>query len=474
MSKKLSHASYLQIVKEFNDLLKKNNIDKTEYIKPVSNILCYNIDDVVEGKKNIDILMCPICLNILKDPISCNSTEKSHSFCKKCILQSLKINDKCPMCKQNFEFGTNTKLKPLLQKLKFKCKYAEEGCHRILDYPYYFIHLDKCEFKETLYECQVEKYNYDEKIFEKCKYEGTFKKLMQHFKKCAFLKYKCIFCNKDIFQINGREHFSSSCKLLINRDDDEETTYIGYHEGNFIAQGFGKDLSDDGTKYLGEFKKGKANGFGLLFSGEEKLYQGEWKNGRKEGIGLLFDDGELFYQGEFKDGQKHGIGMQFFDDSIYEGEWKNGHIEGYGILIYKDGEIKKYEGELKNDTTNGYGILYYSDGSFYNGEFKDGSQTGFGIQYYYDKEYYVGQHKDSDYDGYGIIYYPETKIKIKGEFKNNNIEGYCIEYLSNGDIIEGYCKNGKLNEVAFVYKLNGDKYIKCYEDGNEIFSEKIG
>ena len=100
MSKKLSHASYLQIVKEFNDLLKKNNIDKTEYIKPVSNILCYSIDDVVEGKKKFDILMCPICLNILNDPISCNSTEKSHSFCKQCIEQSLKSNDKCPICRE--------------------------------------------------------------------------------------------------------------------------------------------------------------------------------------------------------------------------------------------------------------------------------------------------------------------------------------------------------------------------------------
>ena len=159
MIKKLSHASYLQIVKEFNDLLKKNNINKTKYINPVSNILYFNIDDLVESKKNIDILSCPICLNILKDPVSCNSTEKSHSFYKRCILKSLKTNDKCPICKQNFEFRTNNKLKLLLQKLKFKCKYAEEGCHRILDYPYYFIHLDKCKFKEILYECQVEKYN---------------------------------------------------------------------------------------------------------------------------------------------------------------------------------------------------------------------------------------------------------------------------------------------------------------------------
>ena len=182
---------------------------------------------------------------------------------------------------------------------------------------------------------------------------------MKHFKKCAFLKYKCIFCNKDIFQINVRKHFSSSCKLLINRDDDEKITYIGYHDDNFNAQEFGKELNDNGIKFLGEFKEAEDNCFGILFSGEEKLYQGEWKNSKKEGIGLLFDDGKLLFQGEFKDGEKHGIGIQFYEDFIYEGEWKNGHIEGYGIIIYKDGEIKKYEREFKNDKANGYGILYW-------------------------------------------------------------------------------------------------------------------
>ena len=80
---------------------------------------------------------------------------------------------------------------------------------------------------------------------------------MKHFKKCAFLKYKCIFCNKDIFQINVRKHFSSSCKLLINRDDDEKITYIGYHDDNFNSQGFCKELNDNGINFLGEFKKRK-------------------------------------------------------------------------------------------------------------------------------------------------------------------------------------------------------------------------
>ena len=472
MSTKLSHKSYLQMVKQFNDLLKKHKINKAEYIKPVTDILYYNPDDVVEGNKNIDNLICPICYNILKDPISCNYTEKSHTFCKVCILKSLKINDKCPLCKQTFEFVTNKKVKELLQKLKFKCKYAEEGCQRILDYPFYFIHLDKCEFKEALYECQVEKYSYAKKVLQKCKYEGTFKKLMKHFKNCALLKYKCLFCNNDIFQINFREHFSSYCKILIIFKED--FTYIGQHNDYYNSEGYGKHIVHNDWKYEGEFKNGVASGFGIMYSNNKKEYQGDWKNGRRGGIGQEFDDDDkLKYQGEYKENRKHGIGIQFGENYIYEGEWKNDKIEGYGISIYKNKDLQKYEGEWKNDVFEGYGILYYTDGSIFNGEFKNNLSNGFGIKYSHNEEYYIGKFKDDLYDGYGKIYYFNSKIKIKGVFKKHFLEGYGIEYLPNGDTIEGYWKKGKLNGVTFLYTSKGEKYIKYYVDNDEIFSEKI-
>ena len=77
-----------------------------------------------------------------------NSTKKSHSFCEECINKSLENSDKCPLCRQEFEFGINKKIEKLLQKLKFKCIYAEEGCHKFLDYSIYFKHIDKCGFRD--------------------------------------------------------------------------------------------------------------------------------------------------------------------------------------------------------------------------------------------------------------------------------------------------------------------------------------
>ena len=172
MIKKPYHkkASNIEISQKLNALLVKHKIDKREYIKPFSVELYYNPDNVIEGKNNINDLICPICYNILKNPISCDSTKKSHSFCEECINKSLEINDKCPMCKQEFEFGINKKVEKLLKKLKFKCIYAEEGCPKILDYSIYFKHIDKCGFRDILYECQIDKYNYAEKKFKKCKY----------------------------------------------------------------------------------------------------------------------------------------------------------------------------------------------------------------------------------------------------------------------------------------------------------------
>ena len=468
----MDHKTYLEMFRKFNNLLYDHKINRDEYIKPISDkLISYSVDDIVEGKNYIDILICPICYNILKDPISCNSKEKSHSFCELCILKSLKINDKCPMCKQTFEYSTNNKTKELLKKLKFKCKYSEEGCKQILNYSYYFRHLEICTFKETLYECQVEKYNYSKKILLKCGYIGTIKDLIKHFKKCALLKYKCPFCNNNFLLIKIREHFSSYCKILI--EFRESSTYIGYHDNNFNKNGFGKLYLPNGSRYEGEFKNGEANGFGMRFEDEEILYQGQFKNGRANGFGIQFSGGEVVYQGQFKNGRPNGIGIQFNADNIYQGEIKNDYSDGFGICLFEDDNWKKYEGEWKNGLFNGYGILYFQDGSIYHGIFKNDKINGFGISYIKNEGYYIGQHKDNKYHGYGKAYYLDTKIEIKGKFKHGDLNGFGIKFFPNGDIIEGYWKYGFLNGICFLYKANGEKYIKLYEDDEEIFSKKI-
>ena len=90
MKKKSTHKKLLnmEINQELNTLLKKYNIDKAKFIRPFSSEKYYNPDNIVKRNKNIENLICPICLNILKNPISCNSSKKSHSFCEECIPAS--------------------------------------------------------------------------------------------------------------------------------------------------------------------------------------------------------------------------------------------------------------------------------------------------------------------------------------------------------------------------------------------------
>ena len=70
MKKKYGHKKLLniEINQELNTLLKKYNIDKAKFIRPFSNEKFYNPNNVVEGNKYIEKLICPICLDILKNP----------------------------------------------------------------------------------------------------------------------------------------------------------------------------------------------------------------------------------------------------------------------------------------------------------------------------------------------------------------------------------------------------------------------
>ena len=64
-----------------------------KYIKPY-NILIYSIDDLID-KDNIEDLVCPICLQILGNPVCCSDKINSHCFCKDCIDEFLKEKNNC-------------------------------------------------------------------------------------------------------------------------------------------------------------------------------------------------------------------------------------------------------------------------------------------------------------------------------------------------------------------------------------------
>ena len=422
-----------------NFLLDKYNIDKNKYIVPAFYINYYNKDNVIDNI-DLDNLVCPICFNILKVPKRCSLNQNSHSFCKECIDKYLEESDFCPMCKNYFEYFPNSEIEKLLKKLNFKCIYFEEGCTKIVKYSDYLEHINACEYKNIIYECKVEKYNYIKKNFEKCNYRGNINEIENHFKDCALNKYKCIFCNENILKINFRQHLENTFNItIINFSEGDK--YIGeFKDGK--SEGYGLDFYLNGDRYEGDYKNNLYEGYGVFDYLSLDRYEGEFKNGKAEGYGIFYNSNGGKYLGEFKNGIKDGYGIEYnnLNGGTYEGEFFNDLKDGFGILYYNNGEL--YIGEFLNDLKDGIGILYYSNGDKYKGEFRNDLREGYGKYYFKEGDIYEGEFRNDLMEGYGIINYSNGDI-YKGELINGKAEGYGTISYSNGDIFEGEWKNGE-------------------------------
>ena len=168
---------------EINISLNANDINFKKFIK-YNKILIYNSENIIT-KKNTEDLICSICFNVLKNPISCSDKKNSHSFCKECIDMFLKENSKCPICKLAFEYIINNNLKNELNNLSFKCQFKNEGCSEILFYLDYLNHIDNCKYNNIKYECHVKKYDYKSKEFKECGYLGNKNEIEKHFILCG-------------------------------------------------------------------------------------------------------------------------------------------------------------------------------------------------------------------------------------------------------------------------------------------------
>ena len=210
----------------YDDFLKFTEKEKIEF---------YSQDNLIDIKDAED-LICPICLFILKDPISCSDKENGHSFCKKCIDNYLKGNNKCPTCKLNFTYKINNQIKDLLNNIPFRCMFRSEGCNDIISYTEYLNHINNCNYNNK-YICKIKKYNHTKKNFEICGYTGNKNEIIKHFKICAFNSNLCIFCDEFIFQMDLENHMKIKCKFgIINYSNKDK--YIGEKENN-IREGYG-------------------------------------------------------------------------------------------------------------------------------------------------------------------------------------------------------------------------------------------
>ena len=85
--------------------------------------------------------MCVVCLQIVDIIIACNKCESL--MCTNCIDVYLKINEKCPKCREDFSSKPiNRILMNNLYHSEFKCPL---NCKEIISYKKYKQHLEICE-----------------------------------------------------------------------------------------------------------------------------------------------------------------------------------------------------------------------------------------------------------------------------------------------------------------------------------------
>ena len=251
--------------KEKEEIKNIKEEDFKKYTICINQVLYYDSDsDNLINKENTEDLICSICFYILKDPKSCSDKKNSHSFCKECIDYYLKDNNNntCPTCKLNFEYKIKNEINNKLNKLSFQCMFKNKGCNEIKSYSEYLNHINECKYFIGEYECNIKKYNYNKKEFEKCGYIGNKENMENHIKICGLIKYKCLFCNENILQKDLEEHATNKCKFRI-------ITY------------------QDGTKYLGEIQNNVKNGYGIFCLPNGIKYKGEFKNDKFEGYGKI-------------------------------------------------------------------------------------------------------------------------------------------------------------------------------------------
>ena len=115
-----------------------------------------------------------------------------------------------------------------------------------------------------------------------------------------------------------------------------------------VREGYGLMLWDDGSRYEGDWKRGRPNGLGLSRTATGFRYKGNWKNGMMNGSGQYRTP----------------------EGATYDGEWRENKRDGQGTEHSLNGTI--YTGQFKQDLRHGNGTITWPDGSTYKGDWSGG------------------------------------------------------------------------------------------------------
>ena len=126
----------------------------------------------------------------------------------------------------------------------------------------------------------------------------------------------------------------SNIKVICNLTDNTTTLLRKLQdEDNFIEDEIEKNvikqISEDGSRWEGDWLNGFPFGFGSLFDGDgNRIYSGFMFEGKKIGFGTEYfaDNHKVDYSGNFINDKRHGWGTTYDRNGqkLYEGDWRCG------------------------------------------------------------------------------------------------------------------------------------------------------
>lgn len=106
--------------------------------------------------------------------------------------------------------------------------------------------------------------------------------------------------------------------------------------------------------------------------------------------------------------------------TIYFGEIQNNKANGEGMGYYRSGNV--YIGTWKNNLREGKsGTYYFLNGDRYEGNYLKDRREGTGTYYWASGDRYEGEWLNDKRNGYGVLYGSDSKVKMKGTWKNDEI-----------------------------------------------------
>ena len=148
------------------------------------------------------------------------------------------------------------------------------------------------------------------------------------------------------FNTNG-ERFMLVCnvneKSMKWRKRQNDNKFVDSDVENQIKKNVIKEISEDGSRWEGDWLNDKPFGYGSIYDGEgNKIYSGFMFEGKKIAFGEEYfaDNHEVDYCGNYVNDLRHGWGTTYDrnGNTLYEGDWRFGKNDFEERIVIRNEE----------------------------------------------------------------------------------------------------------------------------------------